>query len=387
MDPYAINMRKHPHCSRERNDIHDTVIHELALMAERAGYPMDHECRYVDQRAAMESRSTSQMLYGGVYKYRKIVASEAGDNSAFNRDNQLTDEVEEFLLEGKVDTTFEQDLYTQCDDKLSGSKGRKEGIDRRAKQVRTELKRRFEKDHAEDVLNQFRIVPCCVGAFGETAGDLKNLITTLAMLVAIRESQETGCDRTHTQGVSIRYSRYLVLIQEFTLRIQIAVGIVHAQLSASVELRSRDIIGGAGIPDHIILANRGGAFQSTAEFRNRLLSRRRHNSMNLHRTAGPDQVPTQEEARAQQCLTLLADAEKMDKTKKPKKPSQCSSCKRAGCQTNWSSCPNFADYQRQRAERKREREERDAARSAHSNASGGGRPDQPAGRRRSSANI
>ena len=162
---------------------------------------------------------------------------------------------------------------------------------------------------------------------------------------------------------------------------------MHAQLPASVELRSRNIIGGAGITDHFILANRGAAFQTTAEFRNRLLSRRRHNSMNLHRTAGPDQVPTQDEARAQQFLTLLADAEKMDKTKKPKKPSQCSSCKRTGCQTNWSSCPNFADYQRQRAERKREREERDAARSAHSNASGGGRPDQPAGRRRSSANI
>ena len=35
----------------------------------------------------------------------QVVASEAGDNSVFNRDIQLTDEVQEFLLEAKVVAT------------------------------------------------------------------------------------------------------------------------------------------------------------------------------------------------------------------------------------------------------------------------------------------
>ena len=39
MDPYAVNIRKHAHCSRERNDIHGTLLHEVALMAGRAGCP------------------------------------------------------------------------------------------------------------------------------------------------------------------------------------------------------------------------------------------------------------------------------------------------------------------------------------------------------------
>ena len=187
--------------------------------------------------------------------------------------------------------------------------------------------------------------------------------------------------------MSIRYSRYLVLVQAFTLRIQIAVGIVHAQLPATVELRSRDIVGGAGLPDHFILANRGGAFQSTAEFRKRLLSRRRRNCMSLQRTAGPDRVPTEDETRAEQLLSLLAEAETMDRTKKPKKPPQCNSCKQVGHQANWAVCPNYADYQQQRAERKREREARDAARRPHLNASGEGRPDQPGERWEHSGNT
>ena len=80
------------HCSRERNDIHDTVIHELALMAERAGYPMDHECRYVCRPAGSngEPGYKPDAVWWRI-PIPQIVASEAGDNSAFNRDIQLTD--------------------------------------------------------------------------------------------------------------------------------------------------------------------------------------------------------------------------------------------------------------------------------------------------------
>ena len=77
----------------------------------------------------------------------------------------------------------------------------------------------------------------------------------------------------------------------------------------------------------------------------------------------------------------------MDRTKKPKKPPQCNSCKQVGHQANWAVCPNYADYQQQRAERKREREARDAARRTHLDASGEGRPDQPGERRERSGNT
>ena len=115
MDPYAVNIRKHAHCSRERNDIHDTMIHEVALMAERAGYPMDHECRYVCRPAGHngEPGYKPDAIWVRI-PIPQVITSEAGDNPVYNRDIQLTDEVQEYLLEGKVGTTPDQNLYNSA---------------------------------------------------------------------------------------------------------------------------------------------------------------------------------------------------------------------------------------------------------------------------------
>ena len=96
-----------------------------------------------------------------------------------------------------------------------------EAVDVKARAVVESVRNEFKPDDLE-IINQFMIVPAVVGFNGDLSKGLLAFIDNIAMLAAIRESQDEGSDPPATinrYGHSVRYLRYVELKRLFILRV------------------------------------------------------------------------------------------------------------------------------------------------------------------------
>ena len=256
-------------------------------------------------------------------------------------------------METKGIATYDELLYSH----------REAAVDHKASAVTRQITKRFNDNFCGDLLEHFTVVPAIVGAYNELSKPLHTFVLTLAMLTAVNESRAQFSDMTqNTTGDSIRYRRYLELSREFVLRIQMASGLAHAQLPASVALRTKSLVGGAGITSHARLANPTGSYMTMAQARRMVLGQRRALDLRRLRAAGARRAPTLASREATDYLRALSRDDAHDKTRKPQKPPKCGTCGGLGHRSGANACTRkhewlakkqaAVDAQNQRAQRR-----------------------------------
>jgi len=332
-DPFAHNVMKHPQCSQDRNFRHNAIGYELGLQVEHAGGKYDTECRRLLLPAGLNNEPPYKP--DGVTCLPVPFIMKNAKDDEYYRDIGISDTVQPYIVETKGVATYDAGLYTH----------RETAVDHKAAAVKRQITKRFSDNLCGDLLEPFTVVPAVVGAYNELSKPLHTFVLTLAMLVAVRESRAQGSDMTqNTTGDSIRYRRYLELSREFVLRIQIAAGLAQAQLPASVALRTKSLVGGAGIADHAQLANPTGSYMNMDQTRRMVLGQRRALNLSRQRAAGARRVPTAASREATEYLRALSRDDAHNKARKPKKPPTCSMCHAQGHRAGANACTKKQEW-------------------------------------------
>jgi hypothetical protein len=329
-DLYGHNARAKIYSMPERNQRHHSITYEIATALKLTGSVMDFECRRVHRRAGAGTEPIYKPDGVTILKATTLIRTEVDGKTFY--DVGATDETVACLVETKGQSVS-RPATGEGNDLM-------EAVDVKARAVVQSVRNEFKPDDLE-IINQFMIVPAVVGFNGDLSKGLLAFIDNIAMLAAIRESQDEGSDPPATinrHGHSVRYLRYVELKRLFILRVQIAAGIAFAEGPESMALRTRGMVGGT-LADHVTLSNPRGAFLTLRQFTSILQGARRQLDANVLRAQGPPPERSSTTARAAELMRLLYRERDEVRSRKKKADPTCGACNAVGHQRNHRCCP------------------------------------------------